>query len=724
MKLSVAAASAVLLGAFTALGAADNYTMDTISVESSTITNVESGKTEASTVNYIGKELIEEINPKQINEVLQTIPGVTADVRDNEVVEIHMRGMNQQEFMWEDTGVAIIVDGVPVYAKSGKFRLNMSDITSIKVIKGSAAYLYGNNATAGAIVITTSRPRGSADAYLVSAEVGSYNSHDYKATAQVNRESFSASLNANYRKSDGYWIDSASWSKSVSGKVSYYIDDTSDVTLGIDKTLKYEEQKRASSTGVTAADANPRGGGATAYLKDDDIDLDKYILTYTKEFANGSNLLINAYNYIDNYDYLSSPQDTNGDGEPDTYSNHSLDDKKQKGLKLEYKYEGESFGCLVGYEFGDRTYETASETLIDYNGTDRRGNPVPYYKGEKTDSEDNQLLHAFYGELKYAVSPAWTTVFNMRHDIQKDMYNVTSWDYNGTDWDNVIERNERTFNENGYRVGATYAFDPATTFYANVSTGYRTPTVDKIVQNYMYRDDTDGVPVKINVQRTITYEIGARGKSNVEGLNLWYEASIFQMDNKDIIGYRYGTYATSTSGRITENIGDARNRGLELSLKSDPSRLLSFNLAYTYLKSEYTKHKPVLVVDSTWADVVGNELPRTPNHIFSLYTRLNFTPNLKFIGELYAQSSYYADETNLIEMPGYAYLNLQARYTMRFGKSELEIYAKVNNVFARHYYQTVYVTSDRNGDGVLDKEDPTITVAPGKEYFAGLIYRF
>ena len=176
---------------------------------------------------------------------------------------------------------------------------------------------------------------------------------------------------------------------------------------------------------------------------------------------------------------------------------------------------------------------------------------------------------------------------------------------------------------------------------------------------------------------------------------------------------------------ITENIGDARNRGLELSIKSDPSRVFAFNIAYTYLKSEFTKHDPVRIAyRGPWYEIVGNELPRTPNHIVDLYGTMKVTPGLKLIGELYTQSSYYADETNMIKMPGYAFINVQARYETSLWGNRLECYVKVNNIFDEHYYQTVYFTSDKSGDGTLDKEDPTITVAPGRELFAGLIYRF
>jgi len=94
---------------------ADDEDLGTITVESSTIVDMDVDKTtEASTVNLIDEQTIEQIDPKTINDILQTIPGITADVRSGDTVEIHIRGVGQQEFMWEDTGVAIVIDGVPV----------------------------------------------------------------------------------------------------------------------------------------------------------------------------------------------------------------------------------------------------------------------------------------------------------------------------------------------------------------------------------------------------------------------------------------------------------------------------------------------------------------------------------------------------------------------------------------------------------------------------------
>jgi iron complex outermembrane recepter protein len=702
--------------------------LGSIKVDSSTINITESKATEVSTVDFISEEQIEEINPKQLNEVLRTIPGVIANERSGDTVKIHIRGMNQQEYMWEDPGVAIIVDGVPVYTRNGTFRINMSDVKNIKVIKGSAAYLYGNDASAGAVIITTYKPKGGKDAYSLSAEYGSFNSQDYTAEAMHSTEDYAFNINANYRKTDGYWINSGSDSKSIGGKFSYYINDTSDITLGIDKTFKSEESTSSSSRGMTAAMKNPEGQAATGFTKSQDIDLDKYYLTYTSDITSNINLLATTYYYLDAYDKISSPQDTDLDGETDAYSKHSLTDNDQRGGKLELKHDIDSFAYMLGYEYSDRKYITASKTLVDYIdlgdddaiGGTRGDADEQHYKGDSSESQNNEILHAFYGEVKYAIIPSLTTTLNIRRDIQNDEIIDFSRKYDGTVWSSETTKYDGTFAENGYRAGLIYDYMSNQSIYTNISTGYRTPTIDKIQDNI-----DDGITDKIKTQTTITYEVGTRGDISIASNTLSYEVALFQMENKDIIGTRDGTY--SWSGPVT-NIGDSRNRGAELALSSDASKTFSFNLAYTYVKSEYTKHNPI--VFQRWSttpgsyDVVGNELPRTPNHIFDLYTTYKVTNNLKFITELFAKSEYFADDTNEVVIPGYAYLNLHARYKTKIGEHNLEFYAKANNVFDKQYVYTAFFNSDKSKNGVFDDEDATITVAPGREFFAGIKYSF
>jgi len=709
--------------------AQETTNLGTITVESSTITDLGDSRTEVSSTSIIDEQTIEIIDPKQINQVLRTIPGITSDVRDGEIVEIHMRGVGQQEFMWEDTGVAVVIDGVPVKQLGGKVRLNLSNIESIKVIKGGASYLYGNTALAGAVIITTKKPKNT-DAYSLKAEYGSFNYQDYVATMQKGDDRFALTLNANYRETDGYWVDSALWNKSINGQGTWYIDDSSDLTLGIDLTNKYEQSSRAAVTGVTAAKENPKGidDGTLSYQKDNYVDLYKVFLTYSKDFSNDSNLMVSPYYYQDNYEFLSTPFDSTtgtADGpNQDSYGRSNEEDLSQTGIKLEYRGTYAKAGYMIGLDIGQKSYDDRTDTIATY--VDSRGRTQ--YAGEYSLTNDDEDSYALYGEIKYEFMPKWTATGNIRLDRQEYDYTNTTYDYDGAAWSTINSSASDSFNNTSYRLGLAYALRPDTTFYGNLSTGFRNPRVQDIYAGDMGRALQNNL--NLDVETTINYEIGVRGNFLLQGTKLTYEASAFLTDTNDIISKVDGTYYGWTP-TMWDNVGDARNRGFEISLKSDRKKTWSFDLAYTYLDAYYRSHKPFTVdLDLGWGvpdpvyDITGNQLPRTSAHTIDLFVYYKPAVNWTVISEVYAKSSYYADETNLEKMPGYAFLNLQVRYEKSFANSNLELFARVDNLFDRQYYRSVYLFSDRNDDGVMNEEDASITVDPGRVFYAGMKYSF
>ena len=88
IKYSLAALLAVSM-----LNAADD--LGTISVESSTIDDkFESKKSEVSNIVTITSKDIEKINPTNVEDILKTIPGITASNVGNDRVKIHIRGVD------------------------------------------------------------------------------------------------------------------------------------------------------------------------------------------------------------------------------------------------------------------------------------------------------------------------------------------------------------------------------------------------------------------------------------------------------------------------------------------------------------------------------------------------------------------------------------------------------------------------------------------------------
>lgn len=722
MKLQQSSLLAVLLLGSISIEAAAAEDLGTVTIESSTI-NVKTGtKTEVSNIAVIDEKMIETVDPKNLVDVLKIVPGVTSVARAGEMMQIRFRGVGQQQYMGEQPGVVIIVDGVPVMPKAGGIRLNLADIKSIKVVKGSASYLYGDGALAGALIITTKKPKGINESML-SIELGSYGYREYSASTTQGTENFAINLNASKRTTDGYWRDAELWTQSVNGKLSYYIDDTSDVTLGVDVTDKYDAGgSRSVVGGVTEAETDPRGEPNSAYTKNSAIDLNKYFLSYSKDFDN-KNLMVTAYSYQDLYDDTSNPQDLdNNETTPNVYVKHSNDDLKQQGVKTEFTVDSDYFASLIGLELGKRDYETKSETLHDYSAVNSKTGALEnYYAGETSQTNSRENILGLYGELKYNITPQFTATANARYNVQAKEYVTDSYDYNGTTWSNNTDTQKRTFRNTAYRVGATYSPTPTATLFTSVSTGFQNPEVYDLV-----------IMPSLKAQTSINFEVGARGDQPLLDNIFNYEVSVFQLDNRDIIGPVDGTYAFRTP---KDNIGDSRSRGLELSLQSDQTRTLSFYLAYTYLDAKYTKHNPFLVDLGSrgadyYVDIVGKTLPRVSKHTVDLFLNYKVTNRLKLISEIYARSSYYADEVNTVKFDGYELLNLQARYNTKFFGNRLECFAKVDNVLDNQYYRAAFLHSDKRGaadggtDDIINGEDASITVDPGRVYYAGVSYKF
>ena len=725
--LSLAAAMVLVAEPVTDLGE--------IEVESSTITDLEGNlTTEASTVNVINEQTFQTLTPKNINEVLRTVPGITADVRSGDVVEIHMRGVGQQEFMWEDTGVAVVIDGVPVLQNGGKVKINLDNIESIKVIKGGASYLYGPNALAGAVIITTKKPKGT-NSYSVSMDGGSYSYKNIVTSLNRVTDAYLANLNLSFRYDGGYWDMTENWTGSGNGKFTYFLDESSDLTFGFELTRKYEESSRGSVTGVTEAENNPTGAddGDLPWNHDYWSNIQKYFITYNRDFSDGGNLMINGYYYKDNYEFQSSPQDLNGDRRDDGWTSDNVEDTSQYGLKSEYRNTWGDLGYMFGLDVGRRELDDSWVRTVDYSARGKF-----YWAGESSTNDSIEDRLGIYHESKYAVTDALTAIFNIRFDHEKYSTEITNKDYDETTdtWTTTRTSHDKSFDNVSYRVGITYQLNSQHTFYSNISTGFRNP---RIYELYAADYDPDRYSKNnpgIDTETTINYEVGFRGYFSLLDTDIRYELSAYQLDTKDIIGKNGGTYYSNGNNIYFDNVGDARTRGIELSLHSDRSKRLAFSLAYTYMDAYYTSHKPFTVDlapvyrpqgDQTY-DIDGNELPRTPHHRIDLLTYLKLNDHWTMIAENYAQSTYYADETNFAKMPGYGIMNLQMRYENEIQGKKFEFYFKVDNIFDKQYYRTVYLFRDSKrgtyADGVLDAEDASITVDPGRVFYAGFKYKF
>ncbi|HLP98995.1 MAG TPA: TonB-dependent receptor [Sideroxyarcus sp.] len=736
-----------------AAGGTTKKMLGEVVVTSTTIDDrFDSKRGEPSNINNISGKRVDEEHGKNIVDVLESIPGVTAEVQSGDSVKIMLRGVEAQRYMGEKPGVAIVIDGVPVLERTGRVNIDLDNIESIKVIKGGASYLFGEDALSGAVIITTKRGAKMAGV-TASAEKGSFNYHKGLLRVGFAKDDWVGHIQKSKAMSDDFY-DQGAWSRDyLDGKLQYLIDGTSDVTFG------FEHSKRAKDShgtvrGVTNAMIDPRSAtsGGKDFARKYDIDLNKFNLSYAKDFGESTNLLVNTYLFKDHTYGWQNPSgylrnaacpntsvaalpDCNMSNLRDVYVSGADTKQTQKGMKAELRKGGEQVGLMAGLDlqrFEDKALTTNLVTYTARNTAVGAANPLNLAGAVTNDSTSTSDTKALYGEFKWLPAEPLTATLNARYDDITAKYASNIPLTAAQIAEGRVTSGEKTFRVWSERVGLNYALAAEREIYSNVSTGFRVPTISQLYGGSVTPTGTVLANPGLSPEKSWNYEIGLRAKSELFGVALDTDVAVFQIDRKNFIlnsGGQYQTTPTTSGPEQYQNIGGVRNRGLELGAKTDARQAWSGDFAYTYLRAIFTRN------DSYWMAMgsrnaplpsvlynnTGKTVPRTPMHKVNVTTRYRATSALTLTGEVNAQSGSYADEVNVVWSGGRTVYNLMANYEIKTEKEmKWSAFARIDNLFNRYYYNTIRGSSDSDGNGVYNAEDPSITVNPGRVWTVGL----
>ncbi|MES9969614.1 MAG: TonB-dependent receptor [Candidatus Thiodiazotropha sp.] len=716
-----------------------------IHVESTTIDDkFENKRDEASNIAVISGQKVDDSHAQNIQQMLQTIPGITTELQAGDSLKIHIRGIENQVYMGEKPGVAVVIDGVPVFERTGRVNIDLDNIESIKVIKGGASYLFGDDALSGAVIITTKRGAGY-EGYTFAAETGSFGFRKGLARAGFSNDNASGHLQYSKRQIDGYYDDSDSSAEYLNGKLMYYLDDTSDISLGMELSDR-SKNSHGAVKGVVAAEYDPQSKDVYSYndyANKYQVDLAKFFATYSKNFNDNANLMLNLYSYGDETEFFSGPNRN----DPGIYENLNLYDQVQRGLKSEYRASGENLAWMAGVDLRANSYENNVQAAVDQY--DFRGGLEASAGDALSDDTTDETVAAAYGEVKFRVAEPLVLTLNSRYDR-------INYDYSSNISDLDLDK---TFHVSSWRLGSNYALAQNRDLYANVSTGFRAPSVRQLFSGSISPTGDTGNNTNLEPEHAINMEVGYRAKLALFGVEADLDMAIFQIDRKDYIMKTSGQYGRAEeSGDYYDNIGGVRNRGLELALSSYTTAW-SWNLAYTYLDTEYTDYDnfnlmlgnrygrnglvDCAVLDPSNSYCLehynneGNEVPRTPKHHLNLTLARKLGSYWTITGELDASSSYYADEINRVEIDGHETFNLLINYDRTIAKADWSFFLRVDNLFDEDYYNTARggsgdaKTADSDGDGVYDsydgvydENDISIVVNKGRTLTAGLSVTF
>ncbi|MEL7466484.1 MAG: TonB-dependent receptor [Pseudomonadota bacterium] len=148
-------------------------------------------------------EEIERRQNRDISEVLRSLPGVAVSRSGGPggLTQVRIRGS-------ESNHVLVLIDGVEVSApQNGEFDfagLVSADIERVELLRGPQSALYGSNATAGVISITTKSGARNSFNYGATVEGGTNESGDVSAYVRGGGEKFDVSFSAAARRDGGF----------------------------------------------------------------------------------------------------------------------------------------------------------------------------------------------------------------------------------------------------------------------------------------------------------------------------------------------------------------------------------------------------------------------------------------------------------------------------------------------------------------------------------------
>ncbi|RMF10938.1 MAG: TonB-dependent receptor [Alphaproteobacteria bacterium] len=159
------------------------------------------------TVSVLTESDIENTGVRVASEFVQLTPGVTIVAGNVEAADtqINIRGLNGARDA--ENNVALVVDGI-LKTNTSSLNQDQGAITQIEVLKGPQGALYGRNAAAGAIVLTTKKP---GDVWETSGRASYGSNETFRGAALISGpvgDNLGIVINGDFARSDGFFRNS------------------------------------------------------------------------------------------------------------------------------------------------------------------------------------------------------------------------------------------------------------------------------------------------------------------------------------------------------------------------------------------------------------------------------------------------------------------------------------------------------------------------------------
>lgn len=622
-------------------------------------------------------EEIEKFGAKTVQEVLQYQTGIVLyDVVGNEFQQtVDMRGFNAQPV----TATSVFVDGVrvnePDFNTINFDLIPIEDVERIEILPGTAT-VFGRNALAGVINITTKRGRRDRPHLGFNIGGGSYGRQRYSFSTDgplpmipnfdyyfgVTRE-----LSNGYREEFGSRHAGATITRLLA-KLGYRLGDNTDASVAYTRVLDNISQAGSLPASRLRVDRNDN---LTPGDQSKD-NLHQVAVNLKQKLPAGFSVALNGFFRRNDIELFTRGLSSESTLQTETNSGGTTIQASHEGAILSKKNL-----LTLGVEYSRNNFDSANAGVF-----------LPAFTFQSLRSTKEDVAGIFLTD-SFHLFESLVVNGGFRYD----------WDrLNFTDEIDPTLSGIKTYNRISPKAGLVYTPVKNLSFSFSYSEGVRIPTVDELFAQGPFGSNPD-----LKAMTSRNFELGAKAQ-----LQDWLDASLalFYTPVRDEILFIV-TDPIFFFGR-NENISRTLRRGIELSLKARYQKWLDAFINYTAMKATF--ETDVLLFSGQVKK--GDELPLVPRHRVGVgintYPIEGLTVSLfgNYVGSQFMQS----DEPNQAKkVADYFVLNSRVAYQWK----QWTGYVNFNNLTNRKY----------STSGILVNE-PFRVPAPTFNVFAGLSFRY
>lgn len=595
-------------------------------------------------------ETLDDLNIDGVTELDAIAPGltfVTNPSRFGSGPSIALRGVSTQtQSSGVQDSVGIVIDGVVIArAKPGSFP-DLADTQRVEVLRGPQGTLFGKNASAGVISLTTKDPTSEFNSE-VALGYSSYDSVSARAalSGTLIEDRLLGRISVFSRRRDGYIeniADGSDWEsddqKGFRGKLLLTASEQDELKLNAD----FVEQKNGG--GVIIARSLTRTTPA-------------YMIPYLQDIVGLENDKINA---------PSLGANRHRTGGVSLEWNRALSGHTLTAIsayrRFEQRYESRTYGAYTPIDellqFGGHDLDQYSQEVriasdqqgvFDYVGglflladSNEVSTTFPGYHsppvtgpliGRDYASDVDTLNYAAFAEVNVHPLERLTLTGGLRWtretvDVQIVGYPIPAGQVRNGHPLGVTE-DSATASNLSWKGGAQWRIDADRMLYATVSTGYKGP-------GFNVNTSVLGNAQPIEEETVTSYELGLKSEF-ADGrvlLNLSGYWSVFE--DFQTQGVIFPNGPTAPSQIVLLNAGEMRTRGVEAEMRTLLTDSTEFNLNAAYINAtfeefpnapcnpEQTRGQGACTTLGT-QDLAGARLPNSPEWSFNAFLKHSFT---------------------------------------------------------------------------------------------------